>query len=49
MLLEQAESKLTQGPVKLKNQINRAASIDTATPVETCAGSVIKSLSRFDL
>lgn len=49
MLLEQAESKLTQGPVKLKNQLKRAASMLGATPVAVYIGRVIGSLKRFSL
>ena len=40
MLLEQAESKLTHGPVKLKNQLSLAASIEDAEPVAAYVGSI---------
>jgi hypothetical protein len=38
MLLEQAESKLTLGPVKLKNQLIRFASIACESPVAAYVG-----------
>lgn len=49
MLLEQAESKLTQGPVKLKNQLKRAANMLGATPVAVYIGRVNGSLLRVNL
>lgn len=47
MLLEQAESRLTHGPVRLKNQLSRAASNETFKPIEECLGSVSESLETM--
>lgn len=44
MLLEQAESKFTHGPVRLKNQLSRAASMATAIQVALYVGSMSGSL-----
>lgn len=40
MLLEQAESRWTLGPVKLKNQLSRFANILIDEPVAACLGSL---------
>ena len=46
ILLEQAESTLKQGPVRLKNQLSRAASMEFATPVAVYRGNKSLSLTK---